>query len=137
MLGEMHLVASSQMCIFAPTTHIAALSKVSVVQTTGCLEYVKGKWLLLMTNWENEVMNLLMSVRAPRQALGGVARVWGVGASNLELQPPHPPPHSLPIPHPETPQLNKVSQVTSIHPCTVPGWEGGNKGEKIFVRLTT
>ena len=109
-------------------------SKLPAAQTAACLECVKGN-PAVGDKLADEVMNLLMSLRAPRQALGGVARVWG-GASNLELQPPPTPPHSLPIPHPETPQLNKVPQVTTIVVAR-PGWGGGNKERKKFGRSTT
>ena len=61
-------------------------SKLPAAQTAACLECVKGN-PAVGDKLADEVMNLLMSLRAPRQALGGVARVWG-GASNLELQPP-------------------------------------------------
>ena len=86
-------------------------SKLPAAQTTGCLECVKGK-PAVDDKLGNEVMNLLMSLRAPRQALGGVAGVWGVPPTSSSNPPT--PPHSLPIPHPETPQLNKVPQVTPI-----------------------
>ena len=65
-----------------------------------------------------EVMNLLMSGwGAPRRGLvawPGFGEEGEGASSNLELQPPNPPAHSLPIPHPETPQLNKVPQVAPI-----------------------
>ena len=61
-------------------------SKLPAAQTAACLQCVKGN-PAVGDKLADEVMNLLMSLRAPRQALGGVARVWG-GASNLELQPP-------------------------------------------------
>ena len=86
-------------------------SKLPAAQTTGCLKCVKGN-PAVDDKLADEVMNLLMSLRAPRQALGGVARVWGVPPTSSSNPPT--PPHSLPIPHPETPQLNKVPQVTPI-----------------------
>ena len=86
-------------------------SKLPAAQTAACLQCVKGN-PAVGDKLADEVMNLLMSLRAPRQALGGVARVWGVPPTSSSNPPT--PPHSLPIPHPETPQLNKVPQVTTI-----------------------
>ena len=77
-------------------------SKLPAAQTAACLECVKGN-PAVGDKLADEVMNLLMSLRAPRQALGGVARVWGVpptSSSNpphTTTQPPNPPPRDPPV----------------------------------------
>ena len=74
-------------------------SKLPAAQTTGCLECVKGK-PAVDDKLGNEVMNLLMSLRAPRQALGGVAGVWGVPPTSSSNPPHHHTASQSPTPRP-------------------------------------
>ena len=106
----MHLVANSQMCTFAPPRTLPHFKTAGgannrlpwMRQRQPCCWWQIGRW---GDEFADEPSGTSAGARWRGRGLGG--------ASNLQLQPPTPP-HSLPIPHPETPQLNKVPQVTPI-----------------------
>ena len=104
----MHLVSISGMSTFA--AHVAVL--VVIVGAANHFPWMRQRqacWWWQIGWWGDEFAD-----EPSGTSVGAWWRGRGLGgASNLELQPPTPP-HSLPIPHPETPQLNKVPQVTHI-----------------------
>ena len=108
-------------------------SKLPAAQTAACLECVKGN-PAVGDKLADEVMNLLMSLRAPRQALGGVARVWGVpptSSSNpphTTTQPPNPPPRDPSV---------EQSPPSDAHPnCRAPALAEETKEKKSLVDQT-
>ena len=123
----MHLVSISGMSTFA--AHVAVL--VVIVGAANHFPWMRQRqacWWWQIGWWGDEFAD-----EPSGTSVGAWWRGRGLGgASNLELQPPTPP-HSLPIPHPETPQLNKVPQVTPILIVGLQLWRRKQREKKVWL----